>query len=193
MMKIQNKVRLINSTEKEIIQNSLIKLDPNLFDFFSNEYRIYICFNPIWKNQNFPSIYLVTQQQHDFIKTLGDYSDIYSAGLYIGFIKEGKFLVSLEFLEFLKQQGFLIGIKNIIVNESGERSVLYGNNITKEMILSFSKDLKKNDDVIILNQYNELLAFGKYSADKEDILLLNAQGRVAINIVDIGNYLRKKQ
>ena len=190
MMKIQNKIRPINLTEKEIIQNSLNKLDPNLF---SNEYRIYICFNPIWKNQNFPSIYLVTQQQHDFMKTLGDYSDIYSAGLYMGFIKEGNFLISLEFLEFLKQQGFSIGVKIIIVNESGERSVLYGNNITKEMIFSYSKDLKKNDDVIILNQNNELLAFGKYSPDKEDILSLNAKGNVAINIVDKGNYLRKKQ
>ena len=188
-----SKFRPINITEKAIIQRSLSKVNPNLFTLLNKQYHIYICFNSIWKTQKFPSIFLISQEQKKFIQLFDDYRDIYSVGLYIGFIKKGKLLVSLEFLDFLKQLGILIKEKNVIVNEIGERAVLYGNDLNKEMVSQIPLGVKNGDEVIIVNSQYEILSIGKYITDNEDFSLIKPQDKVLVNIIDKGYYLRKKQ
>ncbi len=192
-MKPQNKFRPINAAEKEIIQTSLLKFNPNLLNLLNKEFFTYISINFIWKTQNYPLLYLISHKQRDFTENFGNLECIYSAGLYMGFIKQGKFLISLEFFEFLKQRGLLINEKKITVKERGERSILYGNDLSYGMITKASQDIKKDDEILIVNQQNEILAIGKYVLENEDLSDLQAIDKVAINIIDKGYYLRKKQ
>ena len=187
------KIRPINLIEKEIIQKSLSRLSPHVFSHLSKQFHIYICFNPIWKALTYPSILLISHVQNDFMNLSETIGDIYSAGLYMGFIKNGNLLISLELLDFLKQQGFEIKIKKVTVNESGERSVLYGNDLSYKMVLSLPPNFKTGDEVLIVNKQDEILGLGTLNLNKEDILLLNSKANVVKNIIDKGYYLRKKQ
>ncbi len=193
MMKNSDKIRPINITEKEIIQNSLKKLDPNLFNVLTNGYLIYICFNPIWKSKEFPAIFLTSQQQHKFMKNFEIQDDIFSVGLYMGFIKKGIFLVSLEFVEFVCKKGFLSKKRFIILNSKGEKSILYGNNVLKTMISSTSNNFQAGEILLIFNEVNEILAIALSKVESVSLENCDPKDIVAINLIDKGYYLRAKQ
>lgn len=193
MMKNSNKIRPINLTEKEIIRNSLNKLDPNLFNSLTEEYLIYICFNPIWKSKEFPSIFLISQQQHNFMKSFENQDDIFSVGLYIGFIKQGIFLVSLELVEFVYKKGFLSDVKFIVVNPKGEKAILYGNNMLKRMISKTSNNFQAGEILIIFNELNEILAIALSKVESISLENCGPKDIIAINLSDKGYYLRAKQ
>jgi ribosome biogenesis protein Nip4 len=193
MMKNSNKIRPINLTEKEIIQNSLNKLDPNLFNILTDEYLIYINFNPIWKSKEFPSIFLISQQQHTFMKDFETQDDIFSVGLYMGFIKRGVFLVSLELVEFVWKKGVLSNKKCIHLNSKGEKSILYGNNILKRMISKTSNNFQAGEVLLIFNELNEILAIAFSKVDSISLENCSNKDIIAINLSDKGYYLRAKQ
>jgi ribosome biogenesis protein Nip4 len=184
---------MINLIEKDIIQNSIKKLDPYLFSFLTNEYFIYICFNPVWKSKNFPSIFLISQQQHTIMKSFENQDDIYSVGLYMGFIKQGNFFISLELLEFLLKKGVLPNAKSLYLNKKGEKSILYGNNILKTMIIDISGIFQTGESLLIFNELKEIIAIALSKIDSKDLENCDPEDIVAINLIDKGYYLRVKQ
>lgn len=186
-------IRPLNLTEKAIIRKSLEDLSPNIFKFLIDNFDIYICFNSVWKQQSYPSMYLITHRQRVFLNSISNLRDIYSIGLYMGFIRKGELIISLELLDFLKNHDLLIHKKRIIVNQIGERSILYGNDLLKKMIVQISTDVKKDDDILILNEQNELLALGKSKIDEGSLSRLKSEDIIALNIIDKGYYLRKNQ
>jgi len=192
-MKFQNKFRPINPYERNIIERAIRKFSSNLFGKLTKDYCFYINFNFIWKKESYPSLYLLSSKQEQFIKQIRVLNHIYSAGLYIGFIKKGNLLLSLEFVEFIEESKYLKKVKSIVVNKSGERSVLYGNDITYRMISSISEDIEKEDEVLIYNLQHELLALGKFILENEESSLQKQQNKIIFNIIDKGYYLRKKQ
>ncbi|MFX1277737.1 MAG: PUA domain-containing protein [Promethearchaeota archaeon] len=79
------------------------------------------------------------------------------------------------------------------VNDKGEKAILYGNIILKKMITNIHVNLKKKDFLLVFNQLNELIAIAQSQVDFEDIQNLEPNKSIAINLVDKGYYLRKKQ
>ncbi|MFX1469857.1 MAG: PUA domain-containing protein [Promethearchaeota archaeon] len=186
--------REINEIEKEIILQSLSKISPNLSQFIiRSKNMLYISLKESNSKTNYPIIYLsfnFLQEQIDLIE-LND--KIFSLGLYFGFIKKGNFHLSLEGAEYLYKRGILSDNKCIYISREGERSILYGNNILKNMISKISSNLEKGDFLLIFNEMNEILAIAQSKVENEDIKQLKSEDIIAYNLNDKGHYLREKQ
>ena len=187
-------LREINQVENKIISESLSKISPQILQFLKeSKKKLYISIIESKFKTDYPKIYLVTES---FLKLI-DFNEfknkIYSINLYFGFIKKSIFYLSLEGAEFLYKQGNLSDLKVIHLNERGEKSILYGNNILKNMVVDPSFDLKKGDFLLVFNQSEEMLAIAKSRVDIIALKQCKSKDIIAINLSDKGIYLREKQ
>lgn len=186
--------RLVNEIETTMIYDSLIKLSPNILPFFEkNDYRLYISLNELEAESKFPSIFLISHDQGNLLEKILKVEIVCSAGVYFGFIKKGIFFLSLEGVEFFHNQDKIPKSKQIIVNKEGEKSILYGNNVLKKMVIIMPLELKKNDFMVVFNQNQEIIAIAKSLIDYKSYQNIDSNKITAINLVDKGYFLRKKQ
>ena len=118
---------------------------------------------------------------------------VHSVGIFFGFIKKSIFFLSLEGAEFLYENKIFSESQQLILNKKGEKSFLYGNNISKKMVDKIPKNLKNRDFLLVLNDVNEILGIGRSQCDHQIIQTLNSEDTIAINLSDKGYYLRKNQ
>ena len=186
--------REINKIEREIIFQSLSKISTNIFQFLiRSKNKLYISLKDSKSRTNFPNIYLSSiyfEKEIDIVKSK---KEICSVGIYFGFIKKGNFHLSLEGAEFLNKQGILFDVKCLYVNKKGEKSILYGNNILKNMVIKTPSNLQKDDFLLIFNDLNEILAIAQSKIESNIIQNLKPKDIVALNMSDKGTYLREKQ
>ena len=193
-MKNLKNFRIINNTEKTIIINSLSKISPEISSILDKkDYKLFISFNDFSSKNKFPSLFLVPNNLTELFEKIEPNRNITSAGLYFGFIKKNRFMLSLEGAEFLLNLNFFSERYQLIVNNDGEKAILYGNKILKKMIIKISNKLKKNDFLLVFNQSNELISIAHSQVDFEDIQNLKPNEIIAFNLIDKGYYLRKKQ
>ncbi|TFG18320.1 MAG: hypothetical protein EU531_00700 [Promethearchaeota archaeon] len=186
--------RPVNDYEKELIIDSIGKISPNSKAIFEDGlYDYYLIFKHNKQLKNRLQIYLVTHDKAKIESLNNLHAKIHSIGLYFGFINKGIFYLSLEGAEFFYKKGFLSEIKYVYLNKTGEKSVLYGNNILKSMITKTSTKLLKDDFLLIFNEYNEILAIGLSKTERNIIDKLKPKDIVAINLRDKGYYLRTPQ
>lgn len=192
MSNLQN-FREINDYEKQIIVDSLLKISTDFLGVIEKfKIYLYILTNSSLSKDKFPKIFLITKHQHLRLK-LSHFDKILSAGLYFGFIKKGNFLLSLEGADFLYKQGILSNIKCIQVNRKGENSILYGNNILKNMVIKTSNNFQKKDFLLVFNELNELLAIAQFKIESNVLQYLKPKDIIALTLSDKGIYLREKQ
>ena len=192
-MKNLKNFRIINDTEKTIIINSLSKISVNISPILDKiEFKLFILLNDLSSKNKFPSIFLVPNNLARIYNKIPN-KDLSSAGLYFGFLKKNHFFLSLEGAEFLLNQNVFSEKNKIYVNENGEKAILYGNKILKKMIINIHVNLKKNDFLLVFNQLNELVAIAQSQVDFDEIQNLKPNESIAINLVDKGYYLRRKQ
>jgi len=188
------KFRLINKIEKKIIVDSLLKLSLVILPYFEkNDYRLYISLNRLEVETKFPSIYLISRDQGNLLEKILKVEIVCSAGVHFGFIKKGIFNLSLEGVEFLHNQDKIPKSKQIIVNKEGEKSILYGNNILKKMVIMMPLELKKNAFLVVFNQNQDIIAIAKSLIDYKSYQNFDSNKITALNLIDKGYYLRKKQ
>lgn len=186
--------RLVNKIETTMIYDSLTKISPDLLPFFKkNNYRLYISLNKLEAESKFPSIFLISENQSIILEKVLKAVIVRSAGVYFGFIKKGIFFLSLEGVEFFHNHDKIPKSKQVIVNKEGEKSILYGNNILKKMVKTMPLELKKNDFLVVFNQNKEIIAIAKSMIDYKSYQNLDSNKIAALNLVDKGYYLRKKQ
>jgi len=185
--------RKINEIEKQVIITSFSNISTELAQIIENlKINLYISTESLYIKNKFPYIFLILKDQVELLKTL-DNNKIISAGLYFGFIKKGNFYLSLEGAEFLYKNNILSDLKKINVNDKGEKSILYGNNILKNMINTIPDSLKQNDILLIFNKNDEIIALARSKYDHQKIQQLKPKEIIAINLNDKGYYLRKNQ
>jgi ribosome biogenesis protein Nip4 len=183
--------RSINEIEQTIINGSIVKISNiALSALAKSTHELYISESSSRERYFFPMIYLVPNKLSELVNR--SKSIVYSSGLYFGFIKKGEFFISLEGANFLHELDCFSDKQIIRVNKEGEKSVLYGNKISKKMISRTPLYLKKNTFIVILNAFNELIAIGQSQVDSEVIQRLDKNGIIALNFVDKGYYLRKQ-
>lgn len=195
MNKTEN-FRKINENELQIIEVSLSKISPKISIFLKKvQYHFYISFKNTDSIKEYPTIYLIPSNLTKIMNMVTPIlnASINSAGLYFGFIKKNQFFLSLEGTEYLFKEGAYLDNNLIQVNEDGEKSILYGNNVLKTMIAKISPSVKKNDFLLVFNQKSELIAIARSQLDCFSIENLNPKAIVALNLIDKGYYLRKKQ
>jgi ribosome biogenesis protein Nip4 len=186
--------RYINKIEKTMIANSFLKISLKLSPVFKEiEKFLYIFISDQTSQKNYPKIYLFSERLDNFIQNIKSYLDIYSGGLYFGFIKKGEFYFSLEGAEYFYKKGLFLDFKQLYANENGEKSILYGNNISKNMIAKKPAHLKKKDFLLIFNKLNEIIAIAQSLVDNISIQKLESKDTIAFNLTDKGYYLRKSQ
>ncbi len=188
------KFRIINDTEREIIIRSVLKISVKILSVLDKiGYKISIAINNKNTKNNFPLIFLIPKNLFDKINQINPEINIISVGLYFGFIKKGEFYLSLEGAEFLRKHGCFSEKQQLYVTEEGEKSILYGNNISKKMVFKISNNIKNNDFLLILNKLNEVISIAKSLIDYSTYQNVNQKSIVAQNLIDKGYYLRKNQ
>jgi len=186
--------RLVNKIEITMIYNSLIKISPNILSFFEKtDYRLSISLNDLEAKSKFPSIFLISEKQGILLEKVLKDVIVRSAGVYFGFIKKGNFFLSLEGLEFLYKSNLFSDLKRINVNDKGEKSILYGNNILRNMIIKIPTNTKQKDILVVLNKFDEVIAIAQSKHDHQNIQQLKPKDIIAINLNDKGYYLRRNQ
>jgi ribosome biogenesis protein Nip4 len=189
-----NTFRLINKIEKSIINNALLQISSEILSYLKKkDYRFYIFINDERGESKFPLIYLVSCENSNILEEGLKYENIHTAGIYFGFIKKGIFYLSLEGAEFLHNQQVLPNSNKITINEEGEKSILYGNDVLKSVITMIPSKLKKNNLLAVFNQKNEIIAIARAMIDSTSFKNLKLSQKVAQNLVDKGYYLRKRQ
>jgi ribosome biogenesis protein Nip4 len=193
-MRDLNNFRPINEIEKSIINSSLQKFSVELISYIEQEkYKFYIYIRVEKKRVSYPSIFLLSHENSIILEEKLTNESVNSAGTSFGFIKEGEFRISLEGAEFLFKNN-LIQDRNILkVNKKGEKAVLYGNPIVKGFVSDLRTDLQKNTLMWVINESGELLALALLEIDISILKLINQEDFVAKNLIDKGNYLRRKQ
>ena len=189
-----NRLRLINNIEKSIISESLLEISSQILPFLEKfSFKFYISLNKLEEENIYPMIYLISDNQSDILNNMILIDNIISAGLYFGFLKKGRVLLSLEGAEFLHEHEMIPKSKQMIVNKKGEKSILYGNNISKKMILNMPTDLKKNDFIAVFNQNNEIISISRARIGYNSFKKMEPNKIAALNLLDKGYYLRRKQ
>ena len=193
-MKDSETFRNINVIEKQIISASLSRISP-LFLPILNEIEKFLFIK--LSNQRshiiYPNLYLLSEELHDLLRKLKTHADIISGGTNFGFIKKGEFYISLECAEYFYKKETFLDFKRIQLSEKGEKSILYGNNIAKNMYTTLPINLKKKDFLVVFNDSREIIAIAQSLVDTTNIQNLRPKDIVAINLCDKGYYLRKKQ
>ncbi|MCK4286704.1 MAG: hypothetical protein KAX18_10905 [Candidatus Lokiarchaeota archaeon] len=186
--------RQINSFEKKIILRSLSTDSSKILQILDDlQYFLYISFQQKETKNNYPVIFLITNDQKKYLDLINIKNLVHSAGLYLGFIKKSIFFLSLEGAEFLYENKIFSEFQQLILNKKGEKSFLYGNNISKKMIDKIPQKLKNKDFLLVINNLNEIIGISQSQCDRQIIHTLNSENIVAINLSDKGYYLRKKQ
>ncbi len=189
-----NTFRLSNKIEKSMINSSLLKFSSEVLSYFKKkDYRFYIFINDEQRKSKFPLIYLVSYENSHILEESLKNENITTAGIYFGFIKKGIFHLSLEGAEFLSNKQILPKSNKITINEEGEKSILYGNDIIKSVITVIPSDLKKNNIIAVFNEKNEIIAIVRALIDYSSFQIIELNQKVAQNLVDKGYYLRKRQ
>ncbi|MFX1313839.1 MAG: hypothetical protein ACFFHD_14710 [Promethearchaeota archaeon] len=185
--------RLINEFEADVIISSLSNISQKFTqDLEELKLDLYISLDNISSKTKFPEIYLVSKYQFSLLTSLNN-DKIVSAGLYFGFIKKGDFFLSLEGIEFLYKRNIFFDLKIINVTDKGEKSILYGNNILKNMIIKIPKNVNQRDILIVVNKFDEIIAIAQSKYHYPKIQKLRPKDIVAITLSDKGYYLRKNQ
>jgi ribosome biogenesis protein Nip4 len=193
-MKDFEKIRSINQIETEIIKDSFLTISSNFASLLEDvRNNLYVIFKEKKDYNNFPKIYLLPKELQELLNNPKLKSSISSGGLYFGFIKKGKFYFSIEGAEFLFKSNLIATDLQLNVNWDGEKSILYGNNISKNMLLKESYNFKIKDILIMLNEEQEIIAISKAVVEGNQVQNLEPEELIAINLSDKGTYLREKQ
>ena len=186
--------RQINSIETSIIATTFnavsLELSPILEDIKN---LLYILINNSTTQKDYPSIYLITEEQQKLFNENNIINRIYAAGLYFGFLKKGIFYFSIEGVEFLCKNGIFTDFKQLHLTKGGEKAFLYGNNILKKMVRKSPANLNEKDFLLIFNDIGEIVGLGISRVNNEILSNLKPSDVYAINIKDKGQYLRRKQ
>ncbi|TFF95616.1 MAG: hypothetical protein EU547_07335 [Promethearchaeota archaeon] len=182
-----------NEFEKKLILKTLESISNDIISYIKeNLDQLFLKIpqsNSIFK---YPIIFFIPNQLIETIHNLQNKTKIKEAGIYLGFIKRGKFYLSIEAAEYFIAKNLISENDKIYVNEKGTKAILYGNNLKREIITKSPKKLYNNKIYFIMNEFNELLAIG-LSKGKKNLNNLKAKQEIVINLIDKGYYLRKKQ
>ncbi len=83
--------------------------------------------------------------------------------------------------------------KRVFVSKRGEMLFLYGRDVFASSVERWDKDVKENDVVFVVNGNGEVLGLGKIKHPPERIRHVESNAVVIMNLVDRGEYLRKKR
>ncbi|MGQ9530922.1 MAG: hypothetical protein ACUVQX_05615 [Candidatus Bathycorpusculaceae bacterium] len=111
--------------------------------------------------------------------------NFFYAGVYLGKVKKETFFPSFNFLSMIAEEK----ANKISVDKRSEWLFICGRDIFKRGITKTIGSMRRGDYVLVLNQYDECLGFGKLLGNLDDIV----DGVAVKNISDLGDFLRREK
>jgi len=105
----------------------------------------------------------------------------------------GRFTRSKKFRFVIPFMNLLLKNKKIlsaIISSTGEKAFIHGKHLEKICMLKISKNLIKNDCILLLNKNNIPLGFGEFLKSASTISKCDKKDTIIINLGDTGLYIR---
>jgi ribosome biogenesis protein Nip4 len=113
--------------------------------------------------------------------------DFYYAGAFLGKVKGGKFFPSFILLSLLaKEEG-----NRVVVDRMAGWLFICGRDVFGKGVLRTYGSIKRNSNILVLNEFGECLGFGKILSGLAE---QGGKNEVAIqNVSDVGDFLRRER
>jgi len=149
---------------------------------FATQFGIGIALNPELTIEKNGRVYLVNTKLRPLIRR-----DFFYAGIYLGKAKEGKFFPSFNLLSMLAKKD----ANKIVVDRHSAWLFICGRDVLAKSIVKVFGTAKKHTNVLVLNEFNECLGFGRIVGNLSGKV---ESGEVAVrNVSDVGDFLRRER
>jgi ribosome biogenesis protein Nip4 len=111
--------------------------------------------------------------------------DFFYAGTYLGRIVKGKLFPGFELLTMIGRKK----ANEIIVDKKTEWLFICGRDVFKQGIVKTIGSGRKGEHVLVLNDHDECLGYGRILCDLEK----TKSGLAVKNMLDIGDFLRREK
>jgi ribosome biogenesis protein Nip4 len=150
-------------------------------DFFS-QFGVQIAFNFDLIVEKAGRFYLVNPVLKPLVR-----QDFFSAGVFLGKAKEGKFFPSFNLLGMLAKKE----ANRIIVDRKAAWLFICGRDVLRKSIVRVQGPGKKHTNTLVINEFGECLGFGRIVEKLNDAV---GDNEVAVrNVSDIGDFLHRER
>jgi ribosome biogenesis protein Nip4 len=149
---------------------------------FAAQFGVQIALNLDLMVENAGRFYLVNPALKPLVR-----QDFFSAGVYLGKAKEGKFFPSFYLLGMLaKKEAY-----RIILDKKAAWLFICGRDVLRKSIVRVQGPGKKDTNTLVFNEFGECLGFGRIVEKLKDGGGDN--GVVVRNVLDVGDFLRRER
>ncbi len=149
---------------------------------FASQFGVQIALNLDLMVENAGRFYLVNPTLKPLVRQA-----FFSAGVYLGKAKEGKFFPSFYLLGMLaKKEAY-----RIILDRKAAWLFICGRDVLRKSIVRVQGPGKKDTNTLMFNEFGECLGFGRIVENLRDSVVGNEI--VVRNVLDIGDYLRRER
>ena len=113
--------------------------------------------------------------------------DFFSAGVFLGKAKEGKFFPSFNLLGMLAKKE----ANRIILDKKAAWLFICGRDVLRKSIVRVQGPGKKDTNTLVVNEFGECLGFGRIVENLRESAVDNEI--VVRNVLDIGDFLRRER
>ncbi len=145
---------------------------------FASRFGGRISLNPEFVVERRQRLYLLNYRLKAIAK-----NDFYSAGLYLGKVKNGTFFPSFNILNMLAD----VAENKVIVNRKAAWLFICGRDLFSKGIIRMHGRERSGDLTLVMNEFNECLGFGRIASNPS-----GAQDVMVKNVLDLGDFLRRE-
>ena len=149
---------------------------------FASQFGVQIALNLDLMVENSGRFYLVNPSLKPLVRP-----DFFSAGVFLGKAKEGKFFPSFNLLGMLAKKE----ANRIILDKKAAWLFICDRGILRKSIVRIQGPGKKDTNTLVFNEFGECLGFGRIVEKLRDSV--NDNEIVVRNILDIGDFLRRER
>jgi len=113
--------------------------------------------------------------------------DFFSAGVFLGKAKEGKFFPSFNLLGMLAKKGAY----RVVLDRKSAWLFICGRDVLGKSIVRVQGPGRKNTNTLVINEFGECLGFGRIVENLSDVAGDNQI--VVKNVSDVGDFLRRER
>jgi len=149
---------------------------------FAAQFGVQIALNVDLMVENSGRFYLVNPALKSLIR-----QDFFSAGVFLGKAKEGKFFPSFNLLGMLAKKE----ANRIILDKKASWLFICGRDVLRKSIVHVAGPGRKDTNTLVFNEFGECLGFGRIVENLRGSAVDN--GLVVRNVLDVGDFLRRER
>lgn len=149
---------------------------------FASQFGVQIALNLDLMVEKTGRFYLVNPALKPLVR-----QDFFSAGVFLGKAKEGKFFPSFNLLGMLAKKE----ANRIILDRKAAWLFICGRDVLRKSIVRVQGPGKKDTNTLVFNEFGECLGFGRIV---EKLSGATGDNEVVVrNVLDIGDFLRRER